>query len=639
MMNRTLQWVLAVSILAGTIAVGGTQTIAGEADSKTIADILPEGTIMFAEIAPWSRWSMDFSKTSVSKICSEAEVQQFLAGPFIQITNLIKSATEKKNDQTLEQDKEKNAPGGFATFMEVIRNFAPGPLAVAVRYSPEDAQAGRVPAVAVILGVSPDKNIEAFSNLIPNILENFLHNWKIESIRVIDYQNSKLLSINTMGGGERQNLLTMTLYKGQLIIGNEVQFCEQIMDGLAGNLPKKLSATQTYKNSGLTGDEHLIAYLDLAGLQASLGAADKPAPDAPNQLDDFFVLAGLNKTVAVAWSLKMNGPAFESRTAIFSKGEREGLLGTLDEEPLSEEALKICPATTPFAAGFRLRSDRVVPFLRNSIKTVQGQKGLENFNAMQKQLNTEFDRDLEKEIREAFGNEVIITSLAGLDNAGPLGAVSGFVASLSVQDLKKAEDILVQVLTHEASKSDANGVASNVLKEIDHEGAKIRYLTPLRASSSTSLAFAFHNKRLVMAFDVPKIKRALKVLKDGGSLADSKDFKAGLAGVGGKMGPMFSYVDWGYTYKTVFNIATTALKLIAPTDILRQIGIDMNLLPSTETVAQHLFPGFSVSQITANGVVMTSRSPLPSIEVISPPIAAITAAFASFRPLVAPGKK
>jgi len=62
----------------------------------------------------------------------------------------------------------------------------------------------------------------------------------------------------------------------------------------------------------------------------------------------------------------------------------------------------------------------------------------------------------------------------------------------------------------------------------------------------------------------------------------------------------------------------------------------MNLLPSTETVSQHLFPGISVARITPNGVMMTSRSPLPSMEVIAPPMAAVTAVFASFRPFVMP---
>ena len=387
----------------------------------------------------------------------------------------------------------------------------------------------------------------------------------------------------------------------------------------------------------LVGDEHLIAFLDVAGLQKALGSVERPA-DAPNQLDDFFVLAGLNKTVAVAWSLKMNGPAFESRTAIFTQGERQGLLGTLSEEPVSLAALKLCARTTPLAAAFRLQPEKVLPFIRNAVKALQGQKGLEDLNTVEKQLNAELGKDLEKEVRAAFGNEVVITSLAQMENAGPIGAVSAFAASLSIQDAKRAEELLTQVLSRVAAKMDPNNVAGNVLKETDFEGSRIRYVTPPRIAGllAISPAFMIAENRLVMALDVPTLKRAVKILKSAETLADSEAFKSGLAGVGGKLGPMFSYVDWTYMYKSMFSLSAATLKLIAPTDILKEIGIDMNLLPSTETVSQHLFPGISVARITPNGVMMTSRSPLPSMEVIAPPMAAVTAVFASFRPFVMP---
>ena len=336
----------------------------------------------------------------------------------------------------------------------------------------------------------------------------------------------------------------------------------------------------------------------------------------------------------------MEGPAFESRTAIFTQGERSGLLGTLSEEPLSMDALKICGKVTPFAVGFRLQPDRVMPFLRNAVKAVQGQKGLESLNAVEKQLNTELGKDLEKEVRAAYGNEVVITSIAALDNTGPVGPGPAFVGTISVQDMKKAEELLGQVLARIAAKMDANGLAANVMKEIDYEGTKIRYLTPPRIAGviEVSPAFALQDNRVVIALDVPTLKLALRNLKEG-SLADTEQFKTALAGVGGKMGPMFSYVDWAYVYKSTFSLGTAALKLVAPTDILKEIGIDMNLVPSTDTVSKHLFPGLSVARITATGVTMTSRSPLPSMEVIAPPMAAVAAVFASFRPFVLPEVK
>ncbi|HYF48223.1 MAG TPA: hypothetical protein VEJ63_02390, partial [Planctomycetota bacterium] len=53
---------------------------------QKLADVLPDGTIMYAELAPWSKWSKDMGDTAIAKIFAEPEVRQFLAGPFSQIS-------------------------------------------------------------------------------------------------------------------------------------------------------------------------------------------------------------------------------------------------------------------------------------------------------------------------------------------------------------------------------------------------------------------------------------------------------------------------------------------------------------------------------------------------------------------------
>ena len=613
------------------------------AKPNAIADILPEGTIMFADLRPWGEWSADFSKTAVAQIFSEPEVRQFMAGPFSQISYLIKRSTEVQAAAGPEVPNPNpnpplnKTPNFVSAAFQVLGSITPGPFSIAVRYSAEDAQAKRPPAVAAIIGFRDERDIEQKKDMLAGLLDAFLKNMNVEAINVTDYHNVKLISITPQAAdGQRKNIITLTLNKGRVIVSNEIKLSTQIIDGLAGTLEKKLSDSATYKNCELAGNEHLSAFLDIAGLQTAYGAMEKLPADHPNQLDDFFVLAGLNKSVAVAWSLRMSGPAFESRTAIFSKGERAGLLGTLDDEPLSADAMKICPASTPFATGFRLHSDRVLPFIRNAIKALQGEKGLENFDEVVKQLNAETGKNLEKEMSVTFGNELVVTSLAGMENTGPIGAVSAFAASLSVKDPAKADDLLGQMLARVAARNAPDGAGANVLKETDFDGSKIRYLMlqPVGGLIKFSPAFAFYQNRLLMALDVPTLKRAMGVVKSGNSLADSPAFKQALAESGGKMGPMFHYMDWAFMYKTAFNLGSDALKVMAPPDVLRAIGVDINLLPETETVAKHLFPGLSIARITPNGIVMVSRSPLPSFEVLVPPMAAVSAAISSFKPFV-----
>jgi hypothetical protein len=604
----------------------------------SVPDILPEGTIVYAEIGPWAQWSKDFSETALAKVFSEPEVRTFLAGPFAQVAALIKKVTEEKTPPNAPPPPPApgpaaGAPGAIASLFQVLGEAARGPMVVAVRYSADDAQAKRPPAIAVILGIGEQQNLEAKNNMVASLLDMVVNNWKIEAVAVTDYQNTKLISISTGDAGQRRNLVTVMYHKGFLVVSNEVKLSTQFIDGLAGTLPRKLSDTPAYKDTGLTGNENLAAYLDVAGVQKALGS--RPAGEGAGQVNEYFTLAGLDKASVAAWSLKMNGAAFESRAAIFSQGQRTGLIGMLSEDPVSMDALKLCPKVTPVALGFRLQPDRILPFLHNAVQTLRGQKGLDDFTAAEKQINAELGKDFEKELRAAYGNEVVIASLGPGENVGVAG-VSSLAASLSVQDMKRAEELLSQMLTRWAAKIDEKGAAGNVLKEVEYEGLKIRYLTIPRVVGVFEFAPAFvlAENRLVVGMDVPTLKLALRTLKEASSLQDTEPFKTALAQTGGKMGPFFTYMDWAYAYRSFFSMSATALKLIAPTDVLRAAGIDLNLLPSTDVVAKHLFPGLAVARITPSGVVMTSRSPVPSLEVIAPPITTVAAIFASFKPFL-----
>lgn len=632
------------AVLSLAFAVVSFVSMAADGDpTPATADILPEGTIMYAEVAPCSQWSKDFARTSLAQIFAEPEVRQFLAGPFSQVSNLIKKATPlAEPPKASEGEPSKPSPVNNAvnSVLDVLNQFTPGPFVVAVRFSPDDALAGRPPAVAIMLGVAPGKPDSA-ANLIPALLDTVLKNFKVESMAVSDYQNNSLITIKRTAANGHEISAAMTVHNGHLILASDDSLCKQIIDGMAGTLAKKLSDNETYKNTGLTGREHLIAYLDIAGLKSALGAMAKPPPDQPNQLDDFFLLSGLNKSIAVAWSLEMNGPSFESRTAIFTTGEREGLLGMLDSQPVSIDGLKVCPKGAPLAAGFRIRDDRLMSFFRSLARAVQGQKGMDTLNMAVTKLSTDLNRNLEKEVPKIFGNEIVLTSLAGSEATSPMGAASAFAVSVSIQDNEKAEELLGQML-NQIAKADPERPADETLKEVEYDGVKIHYLTTRKVAGIVdfSPSFTIYRNRLLAALDVPMLKRAMNVLKGNDSLANSEPFTAALKETGGRMGPAFSYVDWGYMYNTAFNLGTTALRVVAPADLLREIGVDMNLLPEAETVSNHLFPALSVAQTTPSGIIMLSRSPLPSIEVLAPPLAAVSAVFATFKPfLIAPDKE
>lgn len=593
-------------------------------------EILPEGTILYVEISPWKNWAADFSRTALAQIAAEPDVRAFCAGPFASLSKVFQTAAPQGTapEKTLPPAVAAPADAGVVpprtrelagAFFSMMQQFAPGPYTAAVRYSAEDEAAKRAPAWAAILGVNDEKQIENKNKNILALLDSILRDAKIDIVAVTDYQGGKLLTVKYADGKAG---LTLVLHKNRLIASNDLEFAKQIMDGMAGTLTRKLSQNATFKSTGLTGNEHLSAYLDIAGMKKALGTVDK---NSEGRLGEIFSLAGLDRAGTVAWSLKMEGPAFASRTAIFTGGERSGLLGALDAEPLGPSALKIIPANASFAAGFRTRKDRVLPLMRAAFKAAQGEKGAESFDEAVKQLHVD-GAGFDDVLRDAFGGEFVVTSLSGSDFNGSGTLVPSFAASLSVDDPKKAEDALTRLLKKMAEKISPDGSA---LKEA--EGTGIRYLAATGAAGlGVTPAFVFHDNHLLIAFDVPSLKKVLRLSREGGGLSSSEKFKTALSGVGGKMGSMFSYIDYAYLFKSGYGMTTAAVRLAVPADMLKAAGVDLNLLPDSDAVAQHLFPAMTIGQVTASGIVLTSRSPLPSAEVLTPPMAAISAIYASF---------
>ncbi len=80
---------------------------------------------------------------------------------------------------------------------------------------------------------------------------------------------------------------------------------------------------------------------------------------------------------------------------------------------------------------------------------MQGDKGLEHFDQVEKQLSTELGRDLDKELQGAFGEEVVVSSSTGAKelNASLERHRGRSRRHFPVKDAAKTEELLTQLLT------------------------------------------------------------------------------------------------------------------------------------------------------------------------------------------------
>ncbi|MCW8132774.1 MAG: hypothetical protein KIS92_20680 [Planctomycetota bacterium] len=629
-------WALVALVCAGALR-------AADEPRPDTAQTLPDGTFLYVRIGAWNTWANDWDKTSLSNICAEPGVRAFIAGPLDKLSGLLNQAIGGANDGA-EPKKADGQPEEAVTVGGVFRKVGqvlPGPTTLVMKYSKDDQANKRPPSVALVLGVKDlgqdlQRAIDGVLKKMTNGKELSTDRWT-RRIQFIFAEINDMLREGTGTGivDEKHGdatmrilpigkfTITMTLFKDSLILSSDKELCAQLLDGLAGTLPTNLAQDKTYASCGLSGQEHLAAYLDVKGLREAL-SLESAAP----KIKEMLAKAGLDELRAVAWSLRMRGPAFESRTAVVSDAKRTGVLGSIDSEPLSLEALKVARADAPEMVALRVKPAELFPIVRGMLQSTTGPETTQRFEGAAKKMAEE-GKDLSKALAEAFTGELVITRYSA--KATPLGALSTELGSASVKDAAKAEALMVDLIKRMVALRQPAEKFEDVYKELEYEGAKICYVTPPAGSTGLPPVFARLENRILVALDMETLRAAIKDLKTPG-LADAEGFKSGLEPSKGALGSAVYYNDWRQRYLNIFDVGAKTLKLAASLDLLRTPGIDVNLLPAPESVSKHLFPSLTNIQATESALVITSHSPLPSPEVIGPPLAACATVIATFIP-------
>lgn len=590
-----------VATLALSVALLSHGAWAGDQAPRDPAAFLPQDTILLAKVAMWQEWSKAWDQTSLAGIGQEAELKAFLSGPLNRLQELVSGKVAAAAGDL--------APSVVSSFLNTLGDLAPGPIVVALCYSEQDVAAKRAPAVAVILGTRDASKITNFVQVICNLFaQNVVKQEQYGGADLLILQSEKLQ-------------MAVTFHKGQLIVTTRPELCKQIVDGLAGTLAKKLSDNEAYQACKLAGDEHQSMFLDIAALRQVLSLQ---AAARGEQAKDLLAEAGLKDLRAVAWSLRMNGKAFESRMAVLAAGQRAGWLAALDAQPMQAEALKVCKPGCSFALGARVQADRLLTILEELMRRTTSK---EEFARFQAAVNKGGADKLKQDLAGAFGGDLVVTNYTGKEGAPP-GALMTGIGTLSVTDAGKAEAVMTDLMKRLAAER-GEAKAEEVLKVIPFENAKLLYLDAPKGYAGLGPVFGLTPNRLVVALDMQTLKAAVRGLSAPG-LEATPAFQDSLKAVGGDLGSVFVFIDYGELYASVFSLGATALKFVGSVAPLREIGVDLNLLPSTEAVTRHLFPSLAVLRASDKGATVISHGPLPSPEVLAPPVAAIAAIVATF---------
>jgi hypothetical protein len=576
------------AVLLSLLVFAPNLTRAGEQPQGVPGQVLPEDTIFFLQASPWRTWGAEWKNCPLAKILEEPEVKAFLragrpAGP----------------------DAPPHAAGEEGQTLAALDKLFPGPLTIALAM-PKGPE--RLPELCVVLGAKVPEGFRSNLGMLTGILSG---NDYFKVMELHPYQNQRLM-VFPLG-------LTLCIMETHLIFATHRDQAERLIDGVSGQLPQRLEQKPSFAASGISGQEKLSAYLDVKSLRAALGAEKRKGSD------EWLRNLGLEDLQSVSWSISVNEGGFESSAAFATGGPKTGLFAELSTEPLRPEAFAACPPGAPFALGFNSNIAAPEALLARLVAILSGPAAAERMR-----LYTPKATGYPEALKEGLGAECVISCYLGVDGMPAFwNPAKALLASVSVTDPDQVKLGLMKLFKAEVDGL-RQGDWQDLYREFSFNNASIFYLEP-KPGVESDIFFALSEKRLLMASNIQTLKMAIRVSAEGKGLNGTDAFKTALAHAGGKLGPMAAYLDWAYFYEGGQTFLTGMLESSTTVkQAFRDIGLDLNLLPTPRAVTKHLFPTLATVQVQEHGFLVRIRSPLPSIEILAPPLAGLTIGIAAF---------
>lgn len=549
--------------------------------------VLPPETLFFYCCASWPKWKGAWKRSIPALILQEKEVQRFFKEPFQRLRKKIGFSPAGAGGGEVQ------AP----TWVDNLLKAVPGPCLIAASSPPGGGEGAAMPTFVVVVGLGEGLagQLRTVNSVLHGVASQLVKSdlgASLKAVATTEYSDTKLLSLKYGKYG-----LTTAIF-GRLLIftfgedKNDVALCKTVIEGLANPANAgNLGASKDFRGMKLVGDRLESCWFNVAALHRRL------FPDK-GEVSTERLPVQVVKQVGFAWSVKKNG-ALTTTTAL--QGEGGPAAKILSGESLSEEALRLCPTGTTFVAAVRVQKGGLRALIKRMCRKVPRGKLARHYRLMSDRVKSpKIAAQLDK-FFAALGEEVVLTSLPG---AWPFGR-GDMVLGVTLDNSEKAAAELKMLLELSAAKHEGARVVSS-----EYDGVTLSWLKKARG---TSPVCAVAHGRFLLAGNVETMRRALKTLKGGPYFKPAPEF--------GKPGTGFIYVDWAALYHLKYEAVLKGLRWLDEfTGLLSRWGVDLNLMWPEEVVSRHLTPGILKIQRTKRGVLLVGNGPLPTPEVIGPPL-------------------
>ncbi|MFH0945141.1 MAG: type II secretion system protein GspG [Planctomycetota bacterium] len=602
--------VLASLFLGATGLIGLASTALAQ-QGPAVASLLPEETLFSISVDDHSAYSKALEGMPLTAIMAEGEMKTFLEKPIGMMKQAIGTLQEKIREEE-----------GFENFELSLDDLFAGSYGriflALTHFGLPDVEAGKMmPDIGLILGVEAKEGAPDWQMLIKDLMSRSAENAGIEigfqPVTTDAYSYEEL----TGGKGERPPVVMGRVGNLQLFsISHES--LRMVMNRASGSETGSLSASGRYQ-AGMKrlaiGDAGAVrAYVNIELGLRTLAEGIKYAMNMEGEteylplVDQLLDMSGLLAVKSLmSAGVSQNGVAV-SKTFTGVEGERKGLLALQPAEPIDLSRLGAVPKDVNSLSMFQADVAGFYDFVMDVVKTVdeeaygQVQGMMMGFGA---QIAGEGNPplDLRNDILANIGPQFMLVA--------PQSSNAMVPSFLFMADVREGDKVTGSLQSLLKFGSDMSGGQFSV-KTAEYRETTI-YQVDLDASMPVPVSpcFAVHGGQFIIALSVSDLKRHIRQSeKQEDSIRDNEDFQRFFSKVP-KDGHLtsLSYTDIRYSVESMYGqLAMVVPMLTMAADF--ELPVDIALLPTQETITNHLYGALSFSMDGKNGTVYESYGPI-----------------------------
>lgn len=337
----------------------------------------------------------------------------------------------------------------------------------------------------------------------------------------------------------------------------------------------------------------------LSGFLNTRVIGDALRPFLPYEVGDVCAALGAEDLHGVFFGIGTQGRGSLDVLQLGITGGPDGLLRSALGKSVSLESAKLCPPHTLLFATAAVDSARV----RAALARVFDALPKEAQRELQRELRRELERELKRSANmsladlcqtlQLFGPEVTLA----VTTPATSGLFPEMLVMLDVTDPAQVGRLVEMALGRLGEKA---------VSSIDHEGTKILYTNALRRGGVPySPALALSGNRLLVASSVTLLKHTLA--RAAGE-EEGLDVRGELArqGIGTEGTSLLAALRVAAEVPQLWRLARPMLQAA----IAQQGGVDPELVPDEEEIAEYLADGLVTVQTDENGVTVRGSSAL-----------------------------